>query len=122
MPSQSGAVMWAMPKVVRSMVTLREPPVGVLPQAPISALSATQLAVRRKRTTVSFRIFFMDRDARFNCSQRFYLLFGPGAISSTPRQTWRLRDVCTPHVLNACGGGVRRFFAAHGAGALVGCP
>jgi hypothetical protein len=47
-----------MPKVVRWMVTLREPPVGVLAQAPISALSATQLAVRRKRATVFFRIVF----------------------------------------------------------------
>ena len=48
-----------MPKVVRWIVTVRDPAVGVLAQAPISALSATQLAVRQKRTTVFFRIVFM---------------------------------------------------------------
>ena len=45
MPSQSGAVTWAMPKVVRWMVTLRDPALGVLAQAAIKALSATQVAV-----------------------------------------------------------------------------
>jgi hypothetical protein len=59
MLSQSGAVTWAMPKVVRWMVTWREPAIGVLAQAPISALRrATQLAVRRKRRTAFFRIVF----------------------------------------------------------------
>jgi hypothetical protein len=35
-----------MPKVVRWIVTLREPAVGVLAQAPISALNAMQVAVK----------------------------------------------------------------------------
>ena len=62
MPSQSGAVMWAMPKVVRWMVTLREPALGALAQAPISALNATHVAVKGKRTKAFFKSDFIGSE------------------------------------------------------------
>jgi hypothetical protein len=45
------------------MVTLREPALGVLAQAPISALNATQVAVKGKRTRLFFRAISSVRSA-----------------------------------------------------------
>src|SRR5689334_18678293 len=107
MPSQSGAVIWAMPKVVRWIVTLREPAVGVPAQAPISALSATQLAASRNGTTVFFRVAFMRSGYPVYSFAAILLAAWTRCHLAPPEQTRRLGDVRARHVLNASGGGLR---------------